>query len=261
MAPCTLCKIFQLSRSVNTKKGTVTKIILCIVCTLFFAAIFERPHLGWRFNLAQREEPGIGYVCGKFGGSVFEFPKSYVFLSPEYEGYSVWEQGYEKNKRGCDANFTVVGLKVEWPSLSPAPRMWVGRDRPAGHMGLTLEKRAVITGRDAGLSFEHLVSGSGIDLVRDKRFNAALGLYELSGISRVLTGDKFDIYWSERRGYIDVLVVCAYMSDEVVSDCRQTWLMSRGGVLVRVNYTVDYLEEWQGIMGRLDRMILNFKRS
>lgn len=85
-----------------------------IVLFLFYSPFTRYSFLG--------SPPEQRSSCGKFDGEVFDFPAPYVFLSPEYEGLSIWEQGYKKNKRGCDANFTVVALKVQWPSLLPAEK-------------------------------------------------------------------------------------------------------------------------------------------
>lgn len=224
-----------------------------IVLFLFYSPFTRYSFLG--------SPPEQRSSCGKFDGEVFDFPAPYVFLSPEYEGFSIWEQGYKKNKRGCDANFTVVALKVQWPSLLPAEKMWVGANRPPGQMGLTLEKRGPVSKHDTGFRLDYLIMRTGIDPIRDSIFDDRLGLYKLIGVEQPMRGTKKDIYWREKNGYTDVLVVCGYYPDGRHFDCDQMWFTNQGRILVIANYTTPYLVEWQAIMYRTKLMFLNFKRN
>jgi hypothetical protein len=205
-----------------------------IVLFLFYSPFTRYSFLG--------SPPEQRSSCGKFDGEVFDFPAPYVFLSPEYEGLSIWEQGYKKNKRGCDANFTVVALKVQWPSLLPAEKMWVGANRPPGQMGITLEQKV-------------------IDTARDRQFDEVLGLYKLIGVMRPMQDDKIDVYWREVNGYTDVLLICRYYPDGRDFDCNQTWLANQGRLLIVANYTRPYFTEWQAIMLQTHEMLKLFKRN
>jgi len=224
-----------------------------IVLFLFYSPFTRYSFLG--------SPPEQRSSCGKFDGEVFDFPAPYVFLSPEYEGFSIWEQGYKKNKRGCDANFTVVALKVQWPSLLPAEKMWVGANRPPGQMGITLEQQLPLPENNKGLRPEYAVAGKVIDTARDRQFDEVLGLYKLIGVMRPMQDDKIDVYWREVNGYTDVLLICRYYPDGRDFDCNQTWLANQGRLLIVANYTRPYLTEWQAIMLQTHEMLKLFKRN
>lgn len=51
----------------------------------------------------------------------------------EYEGKSSWKVGFIDNKKGCDANLTLLTLEMLWPSMKPYPKLEYGPDRAHGH--------------------------------------------------------------------------------------------------------------------------------
>lgn len=199
--------------------------------------------------------------CGKLADKVYVFPRPYVFLSPEYEGKSIWEQGYAENKRGCDANFWVISLKLEWPSLSPARDLWAGASRPAGHMGVTVEQIARDQVHGNGLSFQHLIDGTVVESVRDGTYDQASDLHALPKIQLPLRNEVLDIYWHETGAITDTLISCTYYPDGRPFDCSQAWFVENGRVLIRVNYTHDYLPEWNKVRQMISKKIASFKKE
>ncbi|WP_275076561.1 hypothetical protein [Providencia rettgeri] len=60
-----------------------------------------------------------GFVCGKFNNTIVEVPSDYVYTFAEYEGYSYFDPRFIKNKKGCEADFRVLPLRMSWPEMKP----------------------------------------------------------------------------------------------------------------------------------------------
>lgn len=60
-----------------------------------------------------------GFVCGQFNGNIMEVSNKYVFPFAEYEGYSSFDPRFIENKKGCDANFRFLPMRMSWPEMKP----------------------------------------------------------------------------------------------------------------------------------------------
>ncbi|MEX6150446.1 hypothetical protein AB6G45_17200 [Providencia hangzhouensis] len=60
-----------------------------------------------------------GFVCGQFNRNIIEVPSKYVFPFAEYEGYSYFDPRFVENKKGCEANFRILPMRMSWPDLKP----------------------------------------------------------------------------------------------------------------------------------------------
>lgn len=71
------------------------------------------------FSCAINANNRPGFVCGKFNNTIVEVPSDYVYNFAEYEGYSYFDPRFIKNKKGCEANFKVLPLRMSWPEMKP----------------------------------------------------------------------------------------------------------------------------------------------
>lgn len=60
-----------------------------------------------------------GFVCGQFNKNIIEVPSEYVFPFAEYEGYSYFDPRFVENKKGCEANFRILPMRMSWPEMKP----------------------------------------------------------------------------------------------------------------------------------------------
>ncbi|MFD1092232.1 hypothetical protein [Providencia vermicola] len=161
-----------------------------------------------------------GFVCGKFNGNVVEVPREYVDFIAEYEGYSYFDRRAINNKKGCDANFTVLPLRMTWPEMKPVDRIKADQNKEEIKIAvkpLTNSNATMNKFRDNSINNDFFGKRSGV------YYDDELDLYFIeylkedaityNGISYL---DRRRVYWSEDK-------------DEVTSIIDCNWLTLKGG--------------------------------
>ncbi|MGG4661804.1 hypothetical protein [Providencia vermicola] len=172
------------------------------------------------FSCAINANNRPGFVCGKFNGNVVEVPREYVDFIAEYEGYSYFDRRAINNKKGCDANFTVLPLRMTWPEMKPVDRIKTGPNeeeikiavKPLTNSNATMNKF-----RDNSINNDFFGKRSGI------YYDDELGLYFVEYLKEdaityngISYSDRRRVYWSEDK-------------DEVTSIIDCNWLTLKGG--------------------------------
>ncbi len=203
-----------------------------------------------------------GFVCGKFNGNVIEVTRDYVDFIAEYEGYSYFDRRAVKNKKGCDANFTVLPLRMTWPEMKPVDRMGLDQNkeeikiaiRPMTDNMVTMNKF-----RDNSINSDFL--GVRSDVYYDDELD--LYFFEYLKENAITYGgktyqDKTRIYWAENN-------------DEVKSVIQCHWLTVRGGyyrcdmngrvpeidVYFQTDIKWSQIHQWESILLKSKEFVIN----
>ncbi|MGJ3354494.1 hypothetical protein [Providencia sp. Je.9.19] len=203
-----------------------------------------------------------GFVCGKFNGNVVEVTRDYVDFIAEYEGYSYFDRRAVKNKKGCDANFTVLPLRMTWPEMKPVDRM--GLDQNAEEikiavMPMTNNKATMNKFRDNLINSYYWGARSGI------YYDDELDLYfveylkdEATTYSDEIYQDKYRVYWSEHNDEVISIIDCDWMQSK-----KEYYLCEVNGRIPEVdayfNVVIKWkqLTQWESILLKSKKFVIN----
>ncbi|WP_272538808.1 hypothetical protein [Providencia sp. PROV197] len=156
-----------------------------------------------------------GFVCGKFNNTIVEVPSDYVYTFAEYEGYSYFDPRFIENKKGCEANFRILPMRMSWTDLKPSNE--VSNDVKI----IEVYVEPLKGDPEKYLSYRKHVY---LDMGYLKRkgelyYDEELELYfnEVSIEFKHINGNKVDVniikygyYWDEDNGEVNVLMECSW---------------------------------------------------
>ena len=212
-----------------------------------------------------------GFVCGKFNGHVMEVPANYIIYWAEYEGASIWNPDFIYNKKGCEANFRVLPMIINWPDMQAGDQEeWWKKKR--GFDGLTISVEP-LQKTDPDVTY---MRNFYLKKREDKRFDPMMYHQELNLYSVKVTkksvrsklADRssryfFDeninnYYWAEIDGRIPVVFDCMWLPlKKRYYTCEAMFVMPEIGVFVEVIFTPEKLLQWQEIVSKTQQFLLS----
>lgn len=198
-----------------------------------------------------------GFVCGQFNSNVIEVPDKYVFPFAEYEGYSYFDPRFIENKKGCEANFRILPMRMSWPDLKPFSEV--------SHDVKMIEVYVEPLNSDPEKYFSHK-KNIYLNMGRLKRkgelyYDEELELYfnEVSIEFKHINGNKVDVniikygyYWDEDNGEVNVLMECSWRQlDDSYRRCKLLSLMPEFGLKYSVSFEFSNLVNWEAIQDKV----------
>lgn len=212
------------------------------------------------FSCIANGENRPGFVCGKFNGNIVEVPQEYVDFIAEYEGYSYFDPRFIKNKKGCEANFRVLPLRMSWPEMKPVDYDEVTTKKKTIRVSIEplndkikgyLEHKRYIY-LDWG---EEKIKG---DIVYDEK----LGLYFSEVKLKKLTkysdpeNDKFGYYWRIDNDEITDFFRCIWViPKKKYSRCNGFFLVPEYKIKIEVKLNVEELIIWNEMKNTIRNFI------
>ncbi|MBQ0268413.1 MULTISPECIES: hypothetical protein [Providencia] len=188
-----------------------------------------------------------GFVCGQFNKNIIEVPGEYVFPFAEYEGYSYFDPRFIENKKGCEANFRVLPMRMSWSDLKPSNE--VSNDVKI----IEVYAEPLKGNPEKYLSYRKHVY---LDMGYLKRkgelyYDEELDLYftEVTVTIRRSIGHKDDMYfnkkgyyWKEINNEVVFLIECEWLPiDEKYHKCFQYFLIPEIGTKVKFYFDAKEL--------------------
>lgn len=198
-----------------------------------------------------------GFVCGKFNNTIVEVPSDYVYTFAEYEGYSYFDPRFIENKKGCEANFRILPMRMSWSDLKPSNE--VSNDVKI----IEVYVEPLKGDPEKYLSYRKHVY---LDMGYLKRkgelyYDEELELYfnEVSIEFKHINGNKVDVniikygyYWDEDNGEVNVLMECSWRQlDDSYQRCKLLSLMPEFGLKYSVSFEFSNLVNWETIQDKV----------
>ncbi|HGV3502498.1 hypothetical protein ACBQ54_11285 [Providencia vermicola] len=198
-----------------------------------------------------------GFVCGKFNNTIVEVPSDYVYTFAEYEGYSYFDPRFIENKKGCEANFRILPMRMSWSDLKPSNE--VSNDVKI----IEVYVEPLKGDPEKYLSYRKHVY---LDMGYLKRkgelyYDEELELYfnEVSIEFKHINGNKVDVniikygyYWDEDNGEVNVLMECSWRQlDDSYRRCKLLSLMPEFGLKYSVSFEFSNLVNWEAIQDKV----------
>lgn len=198
-----------------------------------------------------------GFVCGKFNNTIVEVPSDYVYTFAEYEGYSYFDPRFIENKKGCEANFRILPMRMSWSDLKPSNE--VSNDVKI----IEVYVEPLKGDPEKYLSYRKHVY---LDMGYLKRkgelyYDEELELYfnEVSIEFKHTNGNKVDVniikygyYWDEDNGEVNVLMECSWRQlDDSYRRCKLLSLMPEFGLKYSVSFEFSNLVNWEAIQDKV----------
>lgn len=198
-----------------------------------------------------------GFVCGKFNNTIVEVPSDYVYTFAEYEGYSYFDPIFIENKKGCEANFRILPMRMSWSDLKPSNE--VSNDVKI----IEVYVEPLKGDPEKYLSYRKHVY---LDMGYLKRkgelyYDEELELYfnEVSIEFKHINGNKVDVniikygyYWDEDNGEVNVLMECSWRQlDDSYRRCKLLSLMPEFGLKYSVSFEFSNLVNWEAIQDKV----------
>ncbi|HDN2513613.1 TPA: hypothetical protein P1K35_003845 [Providencia rettgeri] len=198
-----------------------------------------------------------GFVCGKFNNTIVEVPSDYVYTFAEYEGYSYFDPRFIENKKGCEANFRILPMRMSWSDLKPSNE--VSNDVKI----IEVYVEPLKGDPEKYLSYRKHVY---LDMGYLKRkgelyYDEELELYfnEVSIEFKHINGNKVDVniikygyYWDEDNGEVNVLMECSWRQlDDSYRRCKLLSLMPEFGLKYSVSFEFSNLVNWETIQDKV----------
>ncbi|WP_353243291.1 hypothetical protein [Providencia sp.] len=214
------------------------------------------------FSCAINANNRPGFVCGKFNGNVVEVPREYVDFIAEYEGYSYFYPRFIENKTGCDANFTVLPLRMTWPEMKPVDRMKLDQNEDKISIAvkpMTNDTATMNKFRD------NLINSDYLGIRSDVYYDDELDLYFVEYLKKDATKykgkayqDKTRVYWAENK-------------NEVMSIIKCHWLTLKGGyhrcdingripeidAYFQTDIKWNQISQWERILFKSKKFVIN----
>ena len=232
----------------------------CIFINYIINFIINIFLLSISINVHAENRPG--FVCGKFNGNVVEVTRDYVDFIAEYEGYSYFDRRAVKNKKGCDANFTVLPLRMTWPEMKPVDRM--GLDQNAEEikiavMPMTNNKATMNKFRDKAINSSFFGKRSRI------YYDDELDLYfvEYEGEKIRINEDEYyqkkrRVYWLERKNEVISIIRCDWV--QIKNEyyfCEINGRIPEIDIYIQVNINWKQLYQWRTILLKSKGFVIN----
>lgn len=198
-----------------------------------------------------------GFVCGKFNNTIVEVPSDYVYTFAEYEGYSYFDPRFIENKKGCEANFRILPMRMSWSDLKPSNE--VSNDVKI----IEVYVEPLKGDPEKYLSYRKHVY---LDMGYLKRkgelyYDEELELYfnEVSIEFKHINGNKVDVniikygyYWDEDNGEVNVLMECSWRQlDDSYRRCKLLSLMPEFALKYSVSFEFSNLVNWETIQDKV----------
>jgi len=219
------------------------------------------------------------YVCGRFGDKVMRIDRRYLFLSRvEYQDVDYWTPGNGKdhNSKGCDDQIQSAAFDVEWPAMTPS-NSFKNFGKP-NFISIALNQRSVWNIEKWGKSkdffdeteiligysmtdFYDFKSKRSIDEINAiKRFNTALGLYEMPGYDDEKS--RLVAYWQEVEGKgIPLTIRCVFFKMVDEPSCQYSTHIPDYGhntSYLKIYFHADLLPHWKELHSSALQLIENF---
>ncbi len=203
-----------------------------------------------------------GFVCGKFNGHTVEVPVNYVDFIAEYEGYSYFDRRAVKNIKGCDANFTVLPLRMTWPEMKPVDRM--GLDPNIEEIKITVKPITNDTAtmnelRDNSINNDFFGKRSGV--YYDDELDLYFVEYEGKGLMVSETEyyqRKRRVYWSESKSEVIGVIRCDWV--QVKNEyyfCEVNGRIPEVDTYIQVNINWKQLYQWRTVLLKSKGFVIN----
>ncbi|MEI9749089.1 hypothetical protein [Moellerella wisconsensis] len=182
-----------------------------------------------------------GFVCGKFNGHVMEVPANYIIYWAEYEGASIWNPDFIYNKKGCEANFRVLPMIINWPDMQAGDQEeWWKKKRE--------DKR-----------FDPMMYHQELNLYSVKVTKKSVRSKLADRSSRYFFDENINnYYWAEIDGRIPVVFDCMWLPlKKRYYTCEAMFVMPEIGVFVEVIFTPEKLLQWQEIVSKTQQFLLS----
>lgn len=214
------------------------------------------------FSCIANGENRPGFVCGKFNGNVVEVTRDYVDFIAEYEGYSYFDRRAVKNKKGCDANFTILPLRMTWPKMKPVDRMGLDPNKEEikiAVMPMTNNTATMNKFRDKAINSSFF--GKRSNVYYDDEFD--LYFVEYEGEKIIINEDecylkKRRVYWFERKNEVISIISCDWV--QVKNEyyfCEINGRISEIDTYIQVNINWKQLYQWRKILLKSKGFVIN----
>ncbi|MBP6120980.1 hypothetical protein HBM99_14350 [Providencia heimbachae] len=201
-----------------------------------------------------------GFVCGQFNGNIMEVSNKYVFPFAEYEGYSSFDPRFIENKKGCDANFRFLPMRMSWPEMKPVS-------------GISDDDKMIEVNvepfngnpknylRDKKYVYEEMGS---FKRKRDLFYDEDLELYFNEGTmdfgyeyKNKLYIRKYGYYWYEYNDEVAVFIECSWRQlDESYRRCELLSLIPEFGFKVKIRFEFEEIANWELILEKVRLFLL-----
>ena len=214
------------------------------------------------FSCIANGENRPGFVCGKFNGNVVEVTRDYVDFIAEYEGYSYFDRRAVKNKKGCDANFTILPLRMTWPKMKPVDRMGLDPNKEEikiAVMPMTNNTATMNKFKDKAINSSFF--GKRSNVYYDDEFD--LYFVEYEGEKIIINEDEYylkkrRVYWFERKNEVISIISCDWV--QVKNEyyfCEINGRIPEIDTYIQVNINWKQLYQWRKILLKSKEFVIN----
>lgn len=203
-----------------------------------------------------------GFVCGKFNGNVVEVPREYVDFIAEYEGYSYFDRRAVNNKKGCDANFTVLPLRMTWPEMKPVDRMRLDpniEEIKIAVKPITNDTATMNELRDNSINNKFFGKRSGV--YYDDELDLYFVEYEDKGLMKSESEHyqrKRRVYWFESKSKVIGVIRCDWV--QVKNEyyfCEINGQIPQVDAYIQVNIKWNLINRWESILLKSKEFLIN----
>ncbi|ATG18124.1 hypothetical protein CO695_18105 [Providencia alcalifaciens] len=194
-----------------------------------------------------------GFVCGRFNGNIVEVPRNYVYFIAEYEGYSYFDRRAVKNKEGCDANFTILPLRVTWPEMHPVDRMKPDLNEEEIRISVI-----PMTNSTASMNMfkDNSINEGFFSKRSDVYYDDELDLYFVEQEENILIKNEVEsyimkrrIYWSENKNEVMSIIRCDWV--QIKNEyyfCDINARIPEIDASIQVNIKWNQMHQWRKIL-------------
>nr|ELR5097525.1 hypothetical protein [Providencia rettgeri] len=206
-----------------------------------------------------------GFVCGKFNGHTVEVPVNYVDFIAEYEGYSYFDRRAIKNKKGCDANFTVLPLRMTWPAMKPVDRMGLDPNIEKikiAVMPMTNDTATMNELRDNSINNDFF--GKRSNVYYDDELDLYFVEYEDKGLMKNESEyyqRKRRVYWFESKSEVIGVIRCDWV--QVKNEyyfCEINGQIPQVDAYIQVNIKWNLINRWESILLKSKEFLINYTK-
>ena len=194
-----------------------------------------------------------GFVCGRFNENIVEVTRDYVDFIAEYEGDSYFDRRFVKNKEGCDANFTVLPLRMTWPEMHPVDRMKSDQNEKEIRISVTpmTDNTASMNQfRDNSINNDFFGKKSGV------YYDDEIDLYFIEQEDKILMKNEIEpyinkrrVYWSENKNEVMSIIRCDWV--QIKNEyyfCDINARIPEIDASIQVNIKWNQMHQWRKIL-------------
>lgn len=212
------------------------------------------------FSCMANGENRPGFVCGKFNGNVIEVPANYVFPFAEFEGYSYFDPRFIKNKKGCEANFNVLPLRMTWPEMNPIGSKENNKEIKFSIEPLDGEAKGYLESEryirlDRG---EEKTKGN---VLYDEKLDLYFSEVKLKKMNKYIDPEKHKsgYYWRVENNKLTALFNCLWIPrDKKYERCDAIFLIPEYKIRVNVILNIDDLIIWDEMESNIANFIYQY---